>query len=172
MKKTILIVIIVLIVVFLYSNSLLILTKLRFPQSKYPLLYQTPVARELSCPSFATDSALSKLSYYGISLQAPWTNIVDRKENKDAVQIVFENNKHIVIFDEKKGIKDAFLQGDPREAQKIKDFFGDAVLASNYALYDALLNIKPVFFSFKNPTAKSILLVLKASIAPPSFSSG
>lgn len=169
MKKIILIVIIMLIVVFLYSNGALILTKFRFPQSKYPLLYKIPVVRGVSCPSFVASPQSSELSYYGIRMQAPWTNNVDRKEQKDSVQIVFENNKYIVIFDEKEGIKDTFLKGDPGKAQKIKAFFGDAAIASNYAFYDALLNIKPVFFSFKNPTAKSLLLVLKASIVSSFF---
>lgn len=174
MKKIILIVIIGLIVFFLYTNGSFILTSLKFSQSKYPLLYKTPVAREVSCPSFEFNPSSSELSYYGLRMQVPWNTIVDRRENKGSVRIIFENNKNIVLFDEKQGIKDTFLQGDVSKAQKIKDFMGEKVLSSNYAFYTALLSVTPSFFGkniLMNATVKSILIVLKATIVPP-FSSG
>lgn len=171
MKKIILIVVVVLIITFLYFNGLLILTRLKFPSSKYPLLYKTPVVRQLSCSSSAT-SGNPELSYYGVRIKAPWVDINDRKEKKGFTQVVFDNNKYIVFFDEKQEIKDTFIQGDIQKTQKLKEILGDDVLSSNYALHTALLGITPSFFySFgKNPTVQSLLLVLKATFVPPTSS--
>ena len=58
-----------------------------------------------------------------------------------------------------------FLGDDPNDARRIKDFFGEEILGSNYSFYKHTLNTSPdqltIFMPKKEALAKSILVVLK-----------
>jgi hypothetical protein len=138
----------------------------KFSEEKVPKAHIVPVQRTVISPN--TDlSDYPKYSYYGLEFQIPWKKIIKREEKKGAVLLRSSDTQSIVIFDPQTVPvpRELLLGNDPNNAKRVKDFFGEEVMQSNYAFYNNILLITPKDITLTTPgkeaVAKSVLVALK-----------
>ncbi len=162
----------VLTVVFFPQVWIVIYTKVKFSEAKFPQLYDVPISREIKTPEYKCGNC-PEFSYYGFKLKTPWTEIVDIEKKSDGVILTFTQDKSLLIFDSQNQLDlvTSFSGDKPEDAQKIKNFFGEENLKSDYNFYKLTLNKSPdqitIFTPKKEVIAKSILIVLKAILVVP-----
>lgn len=177
MKKAIVIFIILLIIGSLFVPQIWLVPffKIKFSKAKKPELYKTVIQREIK-PSLYFDEEIinNTYSFYDFTFKVPWKDLVKKNERQNVVDLTFNQNKRVIIFDPKDNldmVKNLFALRSEKDQKKLRNFFGDDILKSNYSFCTIVLNITPekinIFNSSNQIIVSSILLTLKA-ILPPS----
>jgi hypothetical protein len=129
-----------------------------------PEAYLMPILREITP---YTPDQFREFSFSNLTFKTPWTQITDMQERPGAVLLKFPMGKTISIIkgSEPGGLVKSLLGDKPEEAKRIKSFFGEQILASNYIFYKNILESNPdqitIFMPQKEATARSVLIVLK-----------
>lgn len=146
-----------------------------FSREKNPELYQIPQERQVKTVEYSIGNYV-EFSYSGIRLKTPWTEIKRIEEWPMAKRAFFDQDnktKSLLIFNAQKAspltFKETLLGYDPRDIQKIKEFFGEERLKSNYNFYKLVLEASPEQINILTPPkeamAKFILIILKQGLA-------
>lgn len=154
----------IIIIISATSGGVIILMKTKFSETKAPEAYITPILREIETPG---PDRFREFSYYGLTFKVPWTQITEIKERPGAVLLKFPYEKTIAIIDtrDQPGLVASLLGDKSEETKRIKDFFGEQILKSDYIFYKNILESNPnqitIFMPKKEATARSVLIVLK-----------
>jgi len=150
------------------SIGVVVLMKIEFRESKVPEAYLKPELRKLEIWEASHHEEVSSL---GLTLEVPWVEIVDRKEQQGLTLVKFSQNRSLAIIPSPEGIAESLeslLDRKPEETERIKDFLREQSPKSNYDFYELILNSHPdqvsIFMSRKEAIAKVTLVAMKAML--------
>ncbi len=107
------------------------------------------------------------LSHDGLKFQVPWRSMGPRNNQETFAAASSDGNKSIFISQEI-NIKNNLIKKTPDDAAMLKIFFGEEVLASQYALYKTILYASPknisAFSRLSTSLPQIILVTLKRAL--------
>lgn len=138
----------------------------KFSKDKVPNAYITPIQRTVTA-SEADVKGHQEFTSYGLMFGVPWKEKPEKIERGSAIFFKFPDKKFVVLFDPESipPPREILLKGNPNDVEKVKAFFGEGILDSNYDFYSHILNTSPdqitIFTPKKEAMSKAILVVLK-----------
>lgn len=170
---TIVVVVVVLLITF-PQIQIAVFNKYYFSESKTPQVYQVLENRTIH-PLANNLLTGVEFSDFGIKLRFPWNNIVkkDQPIGNDGTVLFykweFAGNKVVsIIRPLNVNYVHEFIGNNSNDAAKVKDFFGDNTLNSNYEFMKVIYSSSPkdisLFKSKNEMLAKDILLILKKAM--------
>jgi hypothetical protein len=149
------------ILLFLYGRPIFGLLYTRWESRKTPKLWvvPTPLA-DLSIDQ----SVGKKFSYLGYEFESPWTQVKKERKSQSIAVLNFADGQFISIS---RGVNtlEAMQEGATKRGADIRNIFGHATTASNYALFSKILYLTPrdlrLSWSRKEMVADSVLLTIK-----------
>jgi hypothetical protein len=109
----------------------------------------------------------TKLSYFGVSLEAPWDSVESRRELESSSITYFGQGFVIWVFDPNRAVNPVQIllkQSGGRE-EELRLAFGEETLCSPYDFYNTMLNLTPdslhPFMPYRRARGTLVLLFLK-----------
>ncbi|MCP3874490.1 MAG: hypothetical protein GY699_15210 [Desulfobacteraceae bacterium] len=155
---------------FLFGYQTVLVVSTLYNLRDVPIVDQVPLDLNLKLSN--CKDVKNSISFYGYSFDVPWTNIEERRTEKDFSSIKFEDGIAILVPDPKLniGIKNNLLSQTKNYDVKPLDLFGKEVLDSEYSLIKAMLSTAKkdfsIFDSRKNTIKKMVLLTMKTVYLP------
>ena len=158
-----------------FGVAALFVLETRYVEWKSPLVKKTP--KELTDLS-VSQAPGQKLSYFGYEFEVPWDLDEQKTKQIGKMELIAFRSGNAILFSKAapREFVQTFLSSTKVDPDKVRNFWGEEALESDYSLHRLILEATPgqvTLFTRREDAARgAMLLVMKGIMIPRSGESG
>jgi hypothetical protein len=152
-----------------FGVATLFVLETRYVGWKFPVVRKTPV--ELTDLSISQVSG-QRLSYFGYEFEVPWDIDQEKTKQTGKMELITFRSGNALLFSSAapKEFVQTFLSSAKVDPDKVRKFWGEAALESDYSLHRLILEATPgqvTLFTLREDAIRSSMLILFKGIMMP-----